>query len=504
MGRYDVVIVGAGPAGSALAIVLARDGYRVLLIEKDRFPRDKVCGDFVSPKGLRLLRDLGCLAAIEERGFIPIRKSSVYLNGQKISEGHLPRLPGQPAHGHAIPRAELDEIMFRRAQAAGAETLEGRRVVDFAIEPDSVRVQALSDDTVQTITGTMIVGADGAQSTVARASGQRTKDPRYVLASIRTYCEGLPLDETILSFDEEFFPGFGWIFPITDRLSNIGVGMVAEPLKKHNLSLRQFFAHTERLAATLAEASGSQVKVGRTVGWPIKTYGGAHRNYFERGLLIGEAACFVDPISGEGIPLAMESAELAAATIRDAFLTSDFSANGLATYETRWRNRYDPDLKVSDLIVSMVRNRHLVKLWMKSFEVMSRTALHDESYAAKTGGILAGLVPNRMAFSPDVIVKSLVHGPSFWMDTFDISPASALADLMRRTLDLAHWESATLHRALQDRDWFRLWWDEVNEKQMMVAATLFGDALNRPPDARSGGIGDGGVRLYPLDTIRDA
>ena len=92
----DVIIVGAGPAGSALAILLAQEGYSVLLLEKEVFPRDKVCGDLVSAKGLFHLKRLGCYEKIASRGFTPIRRTSVYLNGSKLSDGSLPHLPEYP------------------------------------------------------------------------------------------------------------------------------------------------------------------------------------------------------------------------------------------------------------------------------------------------------------------------------------------------------------------------------------------------------------------------
>ncbi len=494
---YDVIIVGAGPAGSALAAYLAREGYRVLLLEKQRFPRDKVCGDFVSPRGLAFLRDLGCMSEIERTGYVRIRKSSIFLNGRKISEGYLPRLPGYPPYGCAIPRSRLDEIIFRQAQNVGAETVEDCRVDDFYTAGDAVIVRAGVQTSPRRFAGRLIVGADGAQSTVARKVGLDMQDHRYVLASIRAYSHGLPLRETILAFDEEFFPGFGWIFPVKDDTCNVGVGMVSEPLTKEGIHLKAFFARFREFLETLAEHHGHRVEIGRPVGWPIKTYGGARRNYFDRGLLIGEAACLVDPISGEGIPLALESAAIAADTIRDVFRSGDFSERGLAGYESRWRARFDPDLKISDLIVSMIRNRHLVKLWMTSFEVMSRTALDDEQYALKTGGILAGLVPNREGLSPDVVLKSIFHGPEFWLRLFEISPQRLLPDLVNRLLDAASWQSTALQHVLNDVEWSANWWREIDQKQRQVFRTTWGGLGPVKRYASTRESDDIALRIYP-------
>jgi geranylgeranyl reductase family protein len=503
MAAYDVIIVGAGPAGSALAIQLARRGYETLLLEKDRFPRDKVCGDFVSPRGLLFLRELGCLADVEAEGCVRIRKSTVYLNGRKLSEGYLPHLPDHPAYGYAVPRERLDEIIFRRAQAAGASTVERCRVIDLEHRAGAVRIVANVDGTTQAFDAHVIVGADGAQSTVARIAGLAMQDHRYVLASMRSYCTGLSLEETILSFEEEFFPGFAWIFPIDESRANVGVGMVSEPLTRGGTRLRQFYDKFCSFIDELARAQGRVAEISRATGWPIKTYGGARENYFERGLLIGEAACLVDPISGEGIPLALESALLAADVIDEIFEDGDFSATSLSRYETVWRDRYDPDLRVSDLIVSILRNRHLVKLWLTSFEIMSKTALLDEDYALKTGGILAGLVPNREGFSPEIVAKTLFHSPQFWMDVFDVRGEHLLLDAAIRTVELSRWESEAALHLLADFEWFRAWLDEIDRKQRELILTpgrSSGGLLARRKYASSRSAAADDLRLYPDKT----
>lgn len=256
--------------------------------------------------------------------------------------------------------------------------------------------------------------------------------------------------------------------------------MVKEPMRKHGIRLRGFYRRLVSWLERTAAAGGHRIELTPTNGWPIKSYGGARRNYFERGLLIGEAACFVDPISGEGIPLAFESAEMAAATIRRCFETGDFGAAALSDYERRWRRRWDPDLKVSDLVVSMIRNRYLVKLWMQSFRVMGMTARGDSDYALKTGGILAGLVPNREGFAPDVILKSLVHGPQFWLEAFDLSSRAGPLELLGKGLELARWQSDAAAGMLADADWSRDWMQEITEKQLAVMSLLAADGGAAP------------------------
>lgn len=482
MNTVDVLVVGAGPAGSALAIILAKAGLDVLLLEKYEFPRDKVCGDFVSPRGLRKLGELGCYDEIAKRGYVPVNKSLVFLDGEWLSEGTFPRLPDHPPFGHAIPRIELDEIMFRQAQKAGAQTVENCDVTSIDIGETGVHVVAKIGGKTRRFSGRTVVGADGANSIVARCQNLEMKDQRYIQLAMRGYCEGLPLQDAVLYFEEAFFPGFGWIFPTTNGAANVGVGMVKEPMKKDGIHLRPFYDRFVQFVHRRAEENGTRVAFTRSAGWPIKTYGGARRNYFERGLLVGDAGCFVDPISGEGIPLAFETAEMAAATITEAFASGDFSATGFSSYERRWRTHFDPDLGVSDMIVSLLRNRQFVKLWVQWLRVMGMTAARDPEYGLKAGGILAGLVPNREGFSPDIIWKSIAHGPAFWMEASNISTGTFAVDILRRGADVIRWELDVAKAIASDSDWFRDWVIEVGTKQAKVFQTLSGAGASNHRD----------------------
>ena len=261
----------------------------------------------------------------------------------------------------------------------------------------------------------LIVGADGASSVIARQAGMEMRDPRHVSSRYAPTAAGCP-QHAILLLRRGIFPGYGWVFPINESLANIGVGMVKESLQRDSLRLRRFYPRLVRSFEDWLRDAGTEIELTRPAGWPIKTYGGASRNYFDRGLLIGDAGCFVDPISGEGIPLALQSAKLAAETIRTAFAAGQFGSEVMARFEVRWRREFDADLSLADLVVTAIRNRRLVKLWTHSLRVIALTASQDRGYAQKVGGILAGLVPCRAGLSADVVLKSLLHGPQFWLE----------------------------------------------------------------------------------------
>jgi geranylgeranyl reductase family protein len=465
---HDVIIAGAGPAGSSLAIELASEGYSVLLMDAARFPRDKPCGDYVSPKGLARLEALGCGPAVRRVARTPIRESRLYLNRDRLVAGTMPHVAGFPPHGHAIPRKELDEILFRRAIQVGAEPREACRVKGFEVTPRGVEVIATREGAPHRAVGRLLVGADGATSAVAHAAGLRMNDPRFTLASLRAYARGPTLSHTIMYFDEKYFPGYGWVFPVRPGLCNIGVGMVTEPLVRHGIRLLDFYAKFQRFVHHLGKSQGVETRIEPHRGWPIHSYGGARKNYFNRGLLIGEAACFVDPINGEGIPLAMESARVAARTIREALRRGRFGESDLARYEVDWRASFDVDLGISDLAVSMIRNRHLLSLWLTLFRAMSLTASTDPRYAEVTGGILGGVVPAREGITPEMFVRSLAHGPAFWRQVLRVETPTNWSDWLAAGAELVRRQS-TLGRAIvADGPWFRDWLREVEAKQRRV------------------------------------
>ena len=131
---YDAIIVGAGPAGSALAIHLATRGLEVLLVDKSRFPRDKVCGEMLNPRALKHLDELGCLEPIADGGFTRLRKCSMVVDGEVVSQSYLPDLPGYVDYSCAVPRHLLDTWIFDRARELGSETLEDCRVMRISVK----------------------------------------------------------------------------------------------------------------------------------------------------------------------------------------------------------------------------------------------------------------------------------------------------------------------------------------------------------------------------------
>jgi menaquinone-9 beta-reductase len=307
--HFDVLVVGGGPAGSIAALVLARGGARVALVDKAAFPRDKACGDLIGPRGVQLLIDLG----VALPGVLPVGDMMVIgPTGRRI---RLPCRPGlsYPGYGVAVRRADFDALLHQTAVEAGAEPIRaqagerldgGRTLGGFALA-NGVRVRA-----------DVIVGADGATSRVAQAAG--LVDPRRVLwgFALRSYVDEPVELPSIVWWDEarrRALPGYGWLFPGPDGRANVGLGIgtLADRSAAGRAArlIPAFFDHLRQIG--LLNGRPSSVRLG---GWLKMGMVGTEPTGPDV-MLVGDAAGLVNPLQGEGISQAMASGREAAESL---------------------------------------------------------------------------------------------------------------------------------------------------------------------------------------------
>jgi menaquinone-9 beta-reductase len=336
----DVIVVGAGPSGSTAAYYLAQAGLNVLLIEKSRFPRDKVCGDGLTPRSVKSLIAMG-VDVSEEAGWLRNKGLRVIGGGTRL-ELDWPELSNWPGYGLVRPRSSLDEQLARRAQAAGAKLLEGTTVTGPVLDDHGRIVGVETSATTEaksksnshnenerpvgsavTYRARLVVAADGNSSRLSVAMGLRKRDDRPMGVAVRTYYKSpRHKDDYLESWldlwdGDRLLPGYGWIFGMGDGTSNIGLGMLNTSDAFGKTDYRELL---KRWLKSMPEEWG-YVEENRTE--PVRGAAlpmGFNRvpQYYKGLVLAGDAAGMVNPFNGEGIAYAMESGELLARVVAQA------------------------------------------------------------------------------------------------------------------------------------------------------------------------------------------
>ena len=320
----DVIVVGAGPAGSTTAYYLAQAGLDVLMLEKSTFPREKVCGDGLTPRGVRALVAMG-ISVSEQDGWVRNKGLRVIGAGQRL-ELPWPELSSYPGYGLVRPRTDLDQMLARRAQQAGARLLEGVTVTGPVLDERTDRITgvvAKEADGERTYRARVIVAADGNSSRLSVAMGLRKRDDRPLGVAVRTYYHSPRHDDDYLESwldlwdGDRLLPGYGWIFGMGDGTSNVGLGL---------LNTSAAFGHTDYHALLRKWLAGMPAEWGFTEENRTQPIRGAALpmgfnrtpHYYQGLLLAGDAGGMVNPFNGEGIAYAMESGEILARTVAQA------------------------------------------------------------------------------------------------------------------------------------------------------------------------------------------
>ncbi|MFN8102738.1 MAG: geranylgeranyl reductase family protein [Mycobacterium sp.] len=316
----DLAVVGAGPAGSAAAAWAARHGRDALLIDGATFPRDKTCGDGLTPRAVTELERLGLGPWLDEH----IRHTGLRLTGfGSTVEVRWPG-PSFPAAGSAVPRTELDDRIRRVAEESGAQMRLGAKAID--VEHDSAgRVTAVMLADGSAVRCRSLIVADGARSTLGRVLGRQWHREtvygvaaRGYLASPRADEPWISSDLELRSVDGEVLPGYGWIFPLGNGEVNIGVGALATAKRPADIALKPLIRHYTDLHRDAWNFDGAP----RAVASALLPMGGAVSGVAgPNWMLIGDAAGCVNPLNGEGIDYGLESGRLAVELLAEPDLT---------------------------------------------------------------------------------------------------------------------------------------------------------------------------------------
>jgi len=333
--QADVIVVGAGPAGSAAAYHLANAGIDVLLLEKSGFPRDKVCGDGLTPRAVKQLIGMGL--DLDQPGWQKNKGLRIVGAGHRL-ELPWPDLAHFPGFGMVRTRMELDEILARHAQKAGARLHERTNVTGPVYDDRTGNVIGVTARQVDengrrtgeeiTYSAPIVVASDGVSARMAMALGMERRDNRPMAVAVRAYYETPRHDDEWMESwlelwagkpgESDLLPGYGWIFAVGDGTANVGLGLLNSSKGFQNVDYRDSLT---RWLANTPEEWGFRDDANRRgkIGSAALPMGFNRKPHYLRGLLlVGDAGGMVNPFNGEGIDYALEAGHTAADTIVQA------------------------------------------------------------------------------------------------------------------------------------------------------------------------------------------
>jgi geranylgeranyl reductase family protein len=388
----DVIVVGGGPAGSAVATNLRLAGYDVLLLDAARFPRDKICGEGVSPEAWRLLEALGAAARVRALSPHPLRGMTLVAPDGTAFSGDY----GEP--GFALRREALDPALLERAREAGVDVREGQRVTDLRLEDGKVAgVVAENGGAPSSFRARLVVGADGRRSRVARRLGLLREHAHLRKFAVRGYWDGM---EGLSDHGEMHVVGGGYcgIAPLSATSANVAFVLDESEMARAAGDLEGFYRRAlrqrwPRLHERLAAAR--LLSAPRCIG-PLALV--ARRVSAPRVLLVGDAAGFYDPFTGEGVTLALRSAEIAA-SVADRALRAD-TLDDLSAYDRRRDEATRHKFLLNRLLQRVIG-------WPGLSNLVARRLRRRPDLADQLVGIAGDFVPARSALGPGFLYELL-------------------------------------------------------------------------------------------------
>jgi geranylgeranyl reductase family protein len=371
----DVIVVGAGPSGSATAHHLATAGLDVLLLEKSRFPREKICGDGLTPRAVKQLVRMG-IDTSEEAGWLHNKGLRIIGGGMRL-EMPWPELAAYPNYGLVRPRADFDQILAQQAEKTGARLHENTNVTGPVVDPRSNRVIGVTARITDEDGGKretefrapLIVAADGNSTRLSIALGLHKRDDRPMGVAYRTYYKSPRTNDDYLESwlelwdGERLLPGYGWVFGMGDGTSNVGLGILNTTESFRNVKypdlLRAWLKNTPEEWGFNEENRTEPI---RGAALPM---GFNRQPHYTRGvLLVGDAGGMVNPFNGEGIAYAMESGELAAVVIAQALARPAGPERELAlsAYPRALKETYGGYYTMGRLFVRLIGNPKVMRL----------------------------------------------------------------------------------------------------------------------------------------------
>ncbi len=374
MAASDVIVVGGGPAGAIASLVCARAGLSVVLLEKSRTPRDKVCGEALIPDALDLLRRLNIHSEVAA--------SAWQVEGMRI---YSPNGSHVDVRGECltIRRRVLDSTLLGIAEREGVEVIDGAEATGFMAGPHCAVLTADRSGEPLDLRSRIVILATGASSKALRSFAVPHRQAPSAVAA-RTYFKapvGRPQKQLRIWFERPILPFYGWIFPLGDDIFNAGVG-AAFSNRRRKANLRELFVRfTEECPGASALLEGGE-QLSPLKGAPLRTALTGAKPSTDRLLVTGEAAGTTYPLTGEGIGKAMETAELAAEVAIEAVGNGRFDRSDLERYDELLERRFRRAFRQYEAAQRWLRYPFIADL-------LARKARRHEAVRGMLGDMLA-------------------------------------------------------------------------------------------------------------------
>lgn len=353
-----VIIIGAGPAGCSASIYLSKYKIPHIVIEKDIFPRDKICGDALSGKVVSQLKRINPEWIEEMKGGAIAEPSwGVVFSSPNGNAVDIPfrYKPAEAAHspGFISKRVDFDYFLFQKLDAEFAEVLQGQEVKDLDIDPTRVLVKSNDFE----ISAEIVISAEGVRGLVAKKMLNDQLDPKHHCAGLRAYYSGVtelhPQGFIELHFVKEALPGYFWIFPLPNGQANVGIGMLSSYVSRKKVNLKKLM--TEVIESPQFKSRFKNAKLeGKIVGLGLPLGSKKRPLSGNRFILTGDSGALIDPFTGEGIGNAMYSGKWAAEQVNQCLLENDFSANKLEAYDKLVYKKLGKEFQVSYLMQKLI------------------------------------------------------------------------------------------------------------------------------------------------------
>lgn len=360
--NYDIIIVGGGPAGSSAALYAKKAGLKAIILDKNTFPRDKICGDALSGKSVKYMRELGVLNEVPKLKGATINRITFASPSHKSFDINLSGTKKENIkEGYVVPRETFDNFLFQKAQDI-TEIRQGFNFSDVIYQDGKIAgIKGTQNKQKHEIFAPIILGCDGAKSTLVRKMGFYTENEENTAIAIRCYYEGVKglSDQIELHFVDEVLPGYFWLFPAGDNIANVGIGLSKKQAKKDERKLAEILDEVTQSKYFKDRFSKSK-RLENPKGWSLPL-GRVKRPSFGNGfMLLGDAAGLIDPFTGEGIGNAMASAKFAIEISAEALKKKDFSKKMFSKYHQLVWDELGSELKTSTKLQDIAQYRILL------------------------------------------------------------------------------------------------------------------------------------------------